>query len=136
LAFCLLWGAAAGCKDRGKEVSEYPFFLATLNDHWEITLSSLRSEKPDITLPRTVAFDLSLVLDSMQTSYNQPNREAAIAKLKELYDSYCADMQTKINMGGLDTSLRPGVTPKDVLACVEKHYQDYQQFKSMVVVKK
>ena len=135
LSVVLAWLAVSGlpgCGGRAKRMSEYPYFVKTLNRRWGVVLGSFRSDKPNISYVVILLKDLAGAQEAMESSYHESNRATAIAKLDEVVEKFEADLRTKVDMRFGDVRLLPGATVEDVGVIVEAGYKDYLGFKALV----
>ena len=134
LGTCLL-GGLVGCKDEAKEMSKYPYFIETLDRRWGIARKALQSEPPGLNICFVLVQDLEGFVGSMEYSYQAPNRDEAIARLKAITQAFKADMDKTVDMRSEQVKLLPGVSAKAVGDAIEKAYQEYLKFKPMVAEK-
>ena len=126
---------AVGCRsgNKAKEMSEPPYFLKYLDARWDVALKALRSGDPEaIGFCMPILMDMTDTLGVMEAKYQGPNREAAIAKLREILETYKKDLSTQVRVSGGSVTLLPGATPADVLTTVEKAHAEYPKFREMV----
>jgi hypothetical protein len=128
----LLLAGLAGCKGKTKKLSEHPYFLDMLNKRWGVVRGSFQSENPDIGFCPVLLKDLSGAAEAMSRTYHGPNRDQAIAKLKELTGRFRADLDTKVIMRGGTVTLVEGATVKGVGEAIERAYQEYLEFQKLI----
>ena len=132
VALMLALAALPGCKSKVKRMSDYPYYLAVLDERWETALQDARSGKPNVGISIVLLKDLQGAILTMKRSYKGPNRDAAIAKLEQLARDLRAEFNKEINLASVNLELRPGYTEKDVGATIEKFYPRYRAFAEMV----
>ena len=125
--------APIGCKSEMDKLSEYPFYLTTLNDRMELAAKSLPSDKPNLNLPYTLVSDMDSAVLAMEDTYRGANRDAAIAKLKEIREGLDAQLATVLRKTPNGAVLLPNKKPADVAAVFDKMYEKYKaEFRPLV----
>ena len=127
----LLLAALPGCKGKAEKMSEHPYFLKMLDKRWGIVRKSFQSDNPNISYAPVLLKDLSGAVDAMKRTYTEPNRDQAIAKLKELHRKFKAELRSKLEMRA-DVRLKPGATVAQVGEIMERGYQEYLEFKKLL----
>ena len=79
---CLVLASPPGCKDRGKRMRQYPYFINTLDRRWKIVRESFQSSEPNIGFAPVLLKDLTGALEAMDDNYKAGNRDEAIRWLK------------------------------------------------------
>lgn len=113
-------------------MSRYPYFIETLDERWNVVLKSLRSDNPDVGFVVILLNDLAGAQQSMKASYNEPNRDAAIAELEGMTGKFRAELSTKVDLRFGTVSLLPGATAEEVGVIVEKFHKVYLKFRENV----
>ena len=121
-----------GCSDPVDEMSRYPYFLKMLEHRWPTARESLASAEPNVSYVAVLLMDMDRAAESMGWNYQRDNREAAIARLKELAAAFRKDLADKVDMKGANVVLLPGKTAKDVAEATERAYARYVEFREMV----
>lgn len=135
MTIAVLCAIPVGCSKEADTMSRYPFFIETLNERWVIIRASFASDQPNISLPAVLLTDLAGTVEAMEGTYSGPNRDAAIAKLKEVYAELYTDLDAQLVLGRGNVTLKPGATVKGVGESIEKGYKGYTQFQELVKVK-
>ncbi|HET6427741.1 MAG TPA: hypothetical protein VFJ30_04985 [Phycisphaerae bacterium] len=135
MASAVLCVTLAGCSKEADTMSRYPYFIETLNERWVIIRASFASDKPNISLPAVLLTDLVGTVEAMEGTYSGPNRDAAIAKLKEVYTQLYAELDAQLVLGHGNVTLKFGATAKGVSESIEKAYKGYTEFQELVKVK-
>jgi len=121
-----------GCSDPVEEMSRYPYFLNMLEDRWPKARESLASAEPNVSFVAVLLLDMDGAARAMEWNYQRDNRDAAIAKLKEVSAAFRKDLADKVDMTGANVVLLPGKTAKDVAEATERAYAQYVEFREMV----
>jgi hypothetical protein len=132
MSVAVLGAVLAGCSDEADKMSRYPYFIEMLNDRWEIIRKSFASPQPNIDYAPVLLKDLSGALESMEKTYSGPNRDAAVAKLKEVYSQLYTELHAQLLMRGGPVTLKPGATVKGVGESLDKGYRKYTEFQALV----
>ena len=125
--------APIGCKSELDELSNYPFYLKMLNERMASAAKSLPSDKPNLNIPYAIVGDMDSAVEAMESNYRGANRDAAIAKLKEMREALFAQLNTVLRPTPNGAVLLAGKTPADVAAVFNKAYEKYKaEFRPLV----
>ncbi len=124
----------AGCEDKAKTLSEYPYFVETLNRRWVVIHKAFASETPKagVGFCPILLRDMKGTYEAMDRTYNGPNRDAGLEKLLEVYKTAYTELHAQVVMMGGTPSLKPGATVEGVRKSIDKAYVGYQEFQQMV----
>ena len=128
----LLLVALAGCKAKAKKMSEYPYSVEKLDKRWGVVRKSFQSDKPQLIFGGVLTKDLEDVVDAMERTYNEANRDEVMAKLKELTRKFKADMLALVDARTPSPKLMPDATLEDVGEAIERAYQEYQEVRKLL----
>ena len=123
-----------GCRDEVKDMSRYPYFLETLDGRWPVVLASFQSAEPNLDFVPVILKDMEGAAEAMDWSYNEANREEALAKLKSVAKNFRADLSDKLDIRFEKAKLIGDATVKDVAGAVERCHKEYLEFKPMVAM--
>ena len=132
VALLLAWLAAGGCKSEARRMSEYPYFIRTLDARWQVAREGFRTGNPNVSIVAVLLKDLAGAGDSLRLSYDGPNKDRAIAELTQVARQFQEDLAAQVDMRFGSVVLLPGVKPQDVGRSVEKAYQGYARFRELV----
>jgi len=121
----MVW-APLGCKKVGDELSEYPFYLKTLDDRLEFAVKNLHSDQPNISLPHVLLADMNNAVVTMRDNYQGANRDAAMAKLDAVRQELERGLGTVLRLTPNAVFLLPEKKASDVTVIVDKMYEKYK----------
>ena len=128
----LVW-APVGCKSAADELSEYPFYLKTLDDRFALTVKKLHSDQPNISLPHVLLADMNATVITMRDTYQGANRDAAMAKLDSIRQELERGLATVLRPTPSAVFLLPEKKASDVTVIVDKMYEKYKaEFRPLV----
>ncbi len=124
----------AGCENKAKTMSRYPYFVELLNGRWVVIRKAFASETPKagVGFCPILLKDMKGTCLAMERSYNGPNREAGIEKISKVYKTLYTELHAQVSMLGGTPSLKPGATVEGVRKSIDKAYVGYQEFQQMV----
>ena len=124
----------AGCEDKAKTLSEYPYFVEKLNGRWVVIRKAFASETPKagVGFCSILLRDIKGTRQAMERSYNGPNRKAGVEKISAVYKTLYTELHSQVSMLGGPPTLKRGATVEGVRKSIEKAYVGYQEFQQMV----
>ena len=134
LAAGLVVVAPSGCKNKAKEMSRYPYFVRMMDDRWEIALGTIRSGQTNIHYCPVLLKDLTGMAETMEVSYNGPNRDQAIAGIRDIAKTFRDDLGSQVDMTHGSVVLLSGVTAEQVGATIDKAHAKYVEIRKLIQV--
>ena len=121
-----------GCSDKPKVIKNSAQLLAAQNQKWNECLEFCAKGQPNLDK----LYDLGGFLGSrtrvtMEKEYAKPNKEQAIALLKEIGEEYQTNVISLTEATEQGKVLKPGVTNEDVCKAFKAMNEKYQKLVEM-----
>jgi len=123
------WAHLPGCRDETRRISSADYLLARQHKVWESAAKSLRSDRPNLNLLRSLDMRLDDTIRRMERKgdYTGADKDKVLAKLKEIRAAYKAQVASKLDFSPTDVALKSGVTLDQLREAFEGLQKDYQQ---------
>ena len=124
--------SVVGCGGRGKRMSEYPYFIETLDRRWEVAREAFQRGDEGVAFAPVLLKDLSGTASAMDKSYHADNRDEVIATFNAMVKEMREALVAKLDWRSGQVTLRAGATAEDIAEIVDKYYQEYLQIREKV----
>ena len=115
------------------EISSAAYLLARQHALWEAAGRSLRGEKPNLNLLRSIDMYLGgRTHRRLAKEYKGSDKEQVLDKLESLRKAYQANVLPQLELTSPSVRLKPGATLEKVRSAFEKVDAEYKSFRAMV----